>query len=174
MRLDDPGLTVTALDALEMPNAVERHELGSRVNRNRRMVVDATYEVPRHRLCQGILANEQVDVPGGLREEHRGLAGGIASADDDDLLSDAQLRLHARGRVVHAGAFELRHVWNRRLAVLCPRRDDQRPRIDATAVFEVHRVQRTLTRQLRRPLRDHQLRPELLSLRVRSFGEVET
>ena len=63
-----------------------------------------------------------------LREKHRGLARGVAAADDDDLLAGAELRLHRRRGVVHARAFELREVLERRLAVLRARRDDHRAR----------------------------------------------
>ena len=75
-----------------------------------------------------------------LREKHRRLARGIAAADDDDLLADAQLRLHRRRAVVHAGAFELREVLERRLAVLGARRDDHRARADARPVVNLHGV----------------------------------
>jgi hypothetical protein len=120
MPLDDARAAVAPLDAIEVPVAVERHEFRSRPQRNRRMLLYSTNEVGRHRICQPVLADQEVDALGRLREKHRSLTRGVPPAHDHDLVSPAQLRLHARGGVVHARPFELRQVCEGRLTVLGP------------------------------------------------------
>ena len=120
VRLDVARPIVAPPDAFEMPVAVQRDELRSRPQGDRRVLLDSANEIARHRVRQAVLADQEVDVPGRLREKHRGLARGVAAADDHDLLAGAQLRLHRRGGVVHARAFELRQVCDRGLAVLAP------------------------------------------------------
>src|SRR2546426_4302867 len=88
---------------------------------------------------------------GRFREKHGSLARGVAATDDRDLVARAQLRLHARGRVIHARTFELRHVCNRGLAVPRPRRDDHGPRVDATAILHLHGVGRSGAREFAAP-----------------------
>ena len=78
-------------------------------------------------------AHEHVHAPGRLREEDRRLAGRVAAADDDHLLAGAELRLHERRAVVHAGALEPRQVRQGQLPVLGARGDDHRARRDARA-----------------------------------------
>ena len=88
--------------------------------------------------------------PARLQQIRRRLARGIPATDNHDFLTHAHLRLHVRGGVVHAGAFKLRRVCDCGLSVLCPRRDDQRPRIDAPSIFQVHGVQGMGACELRR------------------------
>jgi hypothetical protein len=51
------------------------------------------------------------------RQEHGRLTGRIAAADQDDLFVLAQLALDRRSPVVHAFAFELAQIGQRRTAV---------------------------------------------------------
>ena len=77
MGLDDARLVIAPLDAIEIPVAVQRHELGSRPQRDGRMLLDSTNQVARHRVCQPILADQEVDVIGRLREKHGSLTRGV-------------------------------------------------------------------------------------------------
>ena len=106
--------------------------------------------------------------------EHRSLTGGVATADDDDLLALAELRLHRRCAVVHARAFELREVVERRLAILGAGSDDHRARRDAPTILHLHGVRRSIAGQLRGAFRDHDLRAELLGLRVGTSRELQS
>jgi len=109
---------------------------------------------------------------GGLREKHRRLSRGVATADHHDVVVDTQLRLHRRRGVVHARAFELGEVLERRLPVLCARGDDHRPRRNAHPVINLHGIRVSVAREPGRAFRDHDLRAELLGLRVRPPGEL--
>jgi hypothetical protein len=81
------------------------------------MLLDSPNQVARHRVRQAVLSNQEMDLRGRVREKHRRLARGVPSADDDDVLADAQLGLHSRSGIVHACSFELREVVDRGLAV---------------------------------------------------------
>src|SRR4051812_42973389 len=61
---------------------------------------------------------------GGLREEHGSLACRVSSADDNNLLALAQLRLDIGCPVVNAVAFKLLEIGEARLVVLRSRSDD--------------------------------------------------
>src|SRR4030095_5136332 len=72
--VDDPGSSIAPLETIEMAISVQRHELRSCPQRDLRMILDSTNQVARHRLTQDILAHEEMDVPGRLRENHGSLS----------------------------------------------------------------------------------------------------
>ena len=74
-----------------------------------------------------------MNAPRRLRQEHRGLAGRVSPAYDDDLIAATELRFHEGGAVVDTGTFELLEIRERRLAVSGPRGDDHRPSGDGRA-----------------------------------------
>ena len=74
---------------------------------------------------------EHVHLPPAARQEDRGLARGVASADDDHVLAAAEVRLDLRRRVVDAEALEAREVREVGLPVLDARRDDDGARLHA-------------------------------------------
>ena len=91
---------------------------------------------------------------------------GIAAADDDDLLADAELRLHRHRGVKYAGTFELRQVRERRPAVLSAGRNDHRTRTRRAIRRRSDAIRLPIAGQPGRAFRDHDLRAELLGLRV--------
>ena len=110
-----------------------------------------------------------------LRQKHRGLSRRVAAADDDDLFAAAELRFHRRRAVVDAGALEPRRDSSapasdtrRPVAMMTARAATRRPSSIST------RVWLPVARQLGRALRDHDLRAELLRLRVRACGELQS
>ena len=68
---------------------------------------DAVDEVAGHARVQVGSADDDGDRAARLGEEHRGLAGRVAAADDDDGGLGALAGFHRGGRVVHALALEL-------------------------------------------------------------------
>ena len=173
VRVEGAGPVVAPPDPFDMPVSFQGDDLCACAQDNRGVVLDAANEIARHRVCQPVAADQYLHASGGLREKHRRLTGGVATADDDDLLAHAQLRLHLRRAVVHARAFELREVIERRLAVLGAGGDDQRARRDARPVVHLHGVRRPIAGQLRGAFRDHDLGAELLGLRVRASRELQ-
>src|SRR5262249_32774541 len=105
-----PG--VAPADALETGVTLERMDLRARVDRDAWAVLDAAHEIARHGLGQTVRAHQDVDVPGGLGEEDRRLAGGVASAHHDHLLAPLLARaepgFHLRRGVVPPRALEHR------------------------------------------------------------------
>ena len=85
---------------------------------------------------------------GRLREEHGGLAGGVASAHHDHLFAAAELRFDERRAVVDARAFELREVVDRQLAILGARRDDDGARRHRGPVVDRDGVRLPIAREL--------------------------
>jgi hypothetical protein len=79
--------------------------------------LDAVDEILRHRRFESLAAHHEMEMLHFRREEHDSLAGGIAAADQRNLLSLAELRLHRRGPIGNAGAFKLGEVRDRRPAV---------------------------------------------------------
>lgn len=98
---------VAPANAFEMSISFHADELSPGVQEDLRIVFDAPNEVPGHGVCQSVRPNQHVHALDTLCEEYRGLACGIASADNHDLLSDAELRFHRRRGVINAGAREL-------------------------------------------------------------------
>ena len=156
-----------------MAVAVQGDDLGTGEQADCGVVFDAANEITRHRVCQAISADQHVHVFGGLREKHCGLPCRIAAADDDDLLGETQLRFHRRRAVVHAGAFELREVLERRFSVFRAGGDDHRARRDTGSAVNLHAVRLPVAGQPGGGFRDHDLRAELLRLRVGAARKVQ-
>ena len=101
-----------------------------------------------------------------LRQEHRRLAGGISTADDDHLVAAAQLCLDRRRGVVDTAAFEFRQSIERRFPVFGAGGDDDGSRAHARPAIESDSVRLITALQLRRCPRHRHLRAKLLRLRV--------
>src|SRR5262249_54270525 len=91
--LDVSRRRVSPRQRLEMAlaNEVDDFRLGS--DGNRWMRFESTNQIPRHALRECFRANEDVDMSRGAGEKHRRLSSGIASTDDNDLFTAAQLCL---------------------------------------------------------------------------------
>src|ERR1700682_6227129 len=87
--LDNTGDAVSPLDVLEVSVAFERNEIDVRVQHDRGALLNSSNQIARHRCRQTLRADEHMDPTGGPREEDRGLAGGIATPDDDDFFAAA-------------------------------------------------------------------------------------
>ena len=74
---------------------------------DRRVVFDASNQIARHAVGETTGSDEHVHAPGGLRQKHGGLAGGVSAAHHNHLFTAAQLGLDERRPVVHTRAFEL-------------------------------------------------------------------
>ena len=106
------------------------------------------------------------------REEHRGLAGGVAAADDDDLLARAALGLDVRRRVVDADALEAREVGDVERRYSAPvAMTMARARTDSPfdSSIRVRPSRRSAIRD--GAARDRELGAELLGLGERAPGE---
>ena len=99
--------------------------------------LDAVDEILRHRRLEALAAHHEMQMLHLRREEHDGLAGRVAAADQRHLLALAELRLDGRGPIGDAGAFELGEVWNGRPAVARAGRDHHGPRPHGIAVGEL-------------------------------------
>ena len=97
------------------------------------MRLDAIDEVRRHRGFQRP-AHDDAHRRALLGEEHRGLAGRVPAADDDDRRPGAPARLELGGRVVHAGHLVALEAVDRELAVVRAGRRDERAAGDLRAV----------------------------------------
>jgi hypothetical protein len=106
--------------------------------------------------------------------KYGGLPRGVAAADDDDLLADAEGRLHRHRGVVHACALELRNIPARRPAVFRPGGNDHRSRRERRPAIDLHSVRLPLAGQPGRPFGDHHLRAELQRLCIRPPGQVHS
>src|SRR5215467_6071756 len=111
-----------------------------------------------------------MNVPGRLRQEHRGLAGRVPPAYDDDLIAVAELRFHEGRAVVDTCTFELTEIRERRHTVSSPCGNDHCASRDGHAVVESHAVGVVYAAQLRGAFRDHDLGPKLLCLGVGASG----
>ncbi len=102
--------------------------------------LDPLDEVARHALVEVRSADEQVH-PGGVGGEvDRGLAGGVAAADQRHLGARAEPRLDRRGPVPDAAALEALDVAERRPAVAGAAGDDHGAGGHAAAVVELEAV----------------------------------
>src|ERR1700683_1703751 len=113
-----------------------------------------------------------MDVRRRLREVDRGLAGGIAATDDDDLIVAAELRFDRSRAVVDAETIEPGDIVEREPAVFGARRDDDDAGGDAGAGVRLDDVRCAIAKELDRALRDEDLGAELLGLRVGAAGEL--
>ena len=71
--------------------SLERGDFGTRPQRDVWRVLDPADEVAGHALSQAIGAHQDMNVVAGAGQEHRGLAGGVAAAYDDNFLIAAKL-----------------------------------------------------------------------------------
>src|SRR5205823_5365284 len=92
----------------------------------------------RHRCGERRPAYQQRDRSRVVREEHGGLAGRVAAADQEDVLTHGSQRLGARGAVVHAATEQRIAPGNFELAPVDAARDDDALRRDAVAAVESH------------------------------------
>jgi thioredoxin reductase (NADPH) len=83
------GTLVEAGDTLELFGAIQADYLRLRSQLDVRRFLDTANQVPRHRVRQRLPTNEDVDLARLAREEHGGLAGGVATADNDHVLGFA-------------------------------------------------------------------------------------
>ena len=97
--------------------AFKPDDLGLRVQRHIRKRLDAVDEILRHRRLEPLPAHHEMEMLHLRREEHDSLAGGIAAADERNLLTLAELCLHGGGPIGNARAFELGKIRDRRPAV---------------------------------------------------------
>ena len=165
LRLLPARLVVPPGHPLEMMVPLETDDFGADVENDRRVVLDATDQIPGHRVGQPVRADDHVDTPGGLRQEHGGLAGRVAAAHDHDLVASAQLRFHERRSVIHARALELCQVGDGQPAVLGPAGDDHRARRHARSLVQLDAVRFAVTSQVLGVVPDHHLGSELFRLR---------
>ena len=107
-----------------------------------------------------------------LGEEHRGLAGGVAAADDQHRVAGAHLRLRLGGGVVDAEALVALELGEVELSVLGAGGDDHRPAVDDRPVGQLDRVVAVVGRQADRERRHHHARAEPPRLERRALGEL--
>ena len=110
--------------------------------------------------------------PGILREEDKGLPGGIARAHHDHLLATAQLGLHRRRRVVDARSFEFAESGHGELSVFHAARDQHAPALEPNAVLQLHLSVATVEAQGLHRGRNGDLGTEPLGLHHRIVGEL--
>src|SRR5262249_9651965 len=132
----DAALGPAPVDALEAAVAGERYDLGPRVQRDVRRLLDAADEVARHRGRQPVAADEHVDVRRLRGEVDRGLPGRVAAADADDVLAGAELGLDVGRAVVDARALEALELGDADLVVAGAAGDDDGASGDARAVVQ--------------------------------------
>ncbi len=103
---------------------------------------------------------------GVARQKHRGLAGGIAAADQHDLLFRAQPRLDRGGPVPDAAAFEFFQVFDLGPPIARAARHHDGARAQRVAAIECQREGAIRPRAIERPHadRDHDIGAELLRL----------
>ena len=105
-------------------------------------------------------------------EVERGLAGGVAAADDVDVLARESLRLGRRGAVVDAGALQLGETRCLEPAVLDAEREHDRPGGDGDAVGGVDGEAAVEQLELDDALRQPEARPEQPRLLVGALREL--
>ena len=112
LRSRSPAQAAAPAHALERPSSRRRAPTTSVLKHqfDVRRGLDALDQIARHAGAEPAAADHHVDLAGMAGEKHRGLPGGIAAADQHDLLVRAQPRLDRRGPVPDAAAFELREI----------------------------------------------------------------
>src|SRR5438105_12943874 len=105
-------------------------------DRRRRNAID---QIARHRRRETFTAYQHVHPGRVIGEEHRGLSGRIAAADDCDFLARAQLGFQRRGPVPDTPAFEVRQAGHRRTAITRAARDHDGARPQGPAIRELQR-----------------------------------
>src|SRR4051794_39289269 len=103
--LDSIRRIVSPTDAFQVIDSIERHDFSMRPEHNCRAFFDAPDQISRHAVFETVGANEKMHTPCCLCKKQCGLAGRITTADDNDLVSAAQLCLDKRRPVVNSRAF---------------------------------------------------------------------
>src|SRR5262249_7106357 len=105
------------------------------------------------------------------RKKHRSLACRIAPAHYDYAFAFAELRLHRRGSIVHAGPFELREVRNLQLAVLGATGDNDSLSANGIVAGTFDAERPAIASYGRSPAGNGNLRAEFLGLHERAAGK---
>jgi hypothetical protein len=105
------GLAIDPAYSLQMSIALQRRNLGLRVERDPGRALDAIDQVFRHARREAVTSNEHMHVLGMARQKHRRLARGVAAADHNDLFVFAKSRLDRSRRVVDARSRESLKVF---------------------------------------------------------------
>ena len=117
--------------------AFERHHLGVENQFDVRRRLDAFNQVARHAGTEAAAADHQMDLAGMTRQEHRGLAGGIAAAHQHDVLIRTEPRLDRRGPIPDAAALEAGEVFDLGTPIARTARHHHGPRAQHFAVIEL-------------------------------------
>src|SRR5436190_3517520 len=165
-------LFLAPVNPLEVPVSLESGDLGAGVQLYPRALLDTSYQVARHRLRESSRSDQHVNFSRCLRQEYRGLTGGVPAADDHDILARAELRLDEGRAVVHAGALELGNVVERQLSVLRTSGDDDGARRYVRPVVDLDLVRLGGAVQVRRALGDRNVGAELLGLSICAASQV--
>ena len=165
---------VAPADPFEPAAPLQADDLRPRVHFDRRIFLDASNQVTRHRPGEPWCANDHMDTPRRRCEKDRRLPRRVAAADDHDFLSDAELRLHRRGAVVDACTFERGQVVQSGLAILRAGRDDDRARANPGAVVNLDLVMRALAGQPCGASGDDDVGAELQSLGVGAACQLQS
>ena len=112
-----------------------------------------------------------MDLALSLRHVNGGLAGGIASADDDNVFVAAELRFHEGCAVIDALSFEMGEISDARFVVLRAGGDDDRARGQFDAVIEHDFVGAPGAFEAHHVAGDHHLGAEFFRLGDGSSGE---
>ena len=112
-----------------------------------------------------------MDLALSLRHVNGGLAGGIASADDDNVVVAAELGFHEGGAVIDALSFEKGEISDARFVVLRAGGDDDRARGQFDAVIEHDFVGAAGAFEAHHVAGDHHLGAEFFGLGDGSIGE---
>src|SRR5262249_30438870 len=152
-------------DRFQAPVSLERHDLRSRSDLDRRGLFDTAKEISRHALRKTVRSNEDMNAPACPCQKHRRLTSGVGTADDDRLIVVAELRvLHECRVVVDADTFEPTEILDRWFPVPGSCGNDHGAGRNRGAVLEFQGVGVSFAGQLGGTLRDHDLCAELLRL----------
>src|SRR4051812_2775481 len=152
--------------------AGEFNDLSVRVKLDPRIFFDAADKVLRHRFRKSARPNYHMDFARGLGEVHRGLSGGIAAANHDNLFVAAELRLDEGGAVVNAFALELREVGHTDLVVRSASRNYDGSRGDCAGAIYFYDIRLAFAAQFHGRLCNCDLGAKFLRLRVRASREL--
>src|SRR5215831_15939673 len=131
------GFAIPPRDPFEMVDAFEADNFRACQQADVRRLFNATNEIFRHCVSEARTSDEHVHVLCALRQKNSGLARGISTANHDDFLAAAQLRLNKSCPVINAGSFKAGQIFNRQLAVFGSGSDDDRARWDPGAIFHL-------------------------------------
>ena len=137
----DPCAQVALPHSLEaaLGRPLERDDLRFRHQFDVRRRRDPVDQIARHALGEARAPHQHAHLRNVGGQKDGALPGGIAAADDNDLLAGAQARLDRRRPVPDAPAFEARDIGDRRAAIAGAAGHDDRSRLDAVAAFRFER-----------------------------------